>query len=202
MPAGHPTFWLIAGPNGVGKTTYAMRHLKAVSGSINFVNMDEIARGLSPLEPVAAQTEAARIALARARTFIREKATFAMETTLAGRTHLNLMQEALAQGLSTALLYFSVRDPTICLERIARRVAEGGPDVEASIVRVRSCAASRTFRSTARRAISGGSTKPADRSLPSPSRAGGGPGRRAPGDGPTHAWAIPRAACRSRPFPL
>jgi predicted ABC-type ATPase len=114
-----------------------MRHLKAVSGSINFVNMDEIARGLSPLEPVAAQTEAARIALARARAFIREKATFAMEAALAGRTRLNLMQEALAQGLSTALLYFSVRDPTICLERIARRVAEGGPDVEASIVRRR-----------------------------------------------------------------
>jgi predicted ABC-type ATPase len=137
MPAGHPTFWLIAGPNGVGKTTYAMRHLKAVSGSINFVNMDEIARGLSPLEPVAAQTEAARIALARARAFIREKATFAMEAALAGRTRLNLMQEALAQGLSTALLYSSVRDPTICLERIARRVAEGGHDVEASVVRRR-----------------------------------------------------------------
>jgi predicted ABC-type ATPase len=137
MQAGPPTFWLIAGPNGVGKTTYAMRHLKAVSGSINFVNMDEIARGLSPLEPAAAQTEAARIALARARTFIREKATFAMETTLAGRTHLGLMQEALAQGLSTALLYFSVRDPAICLERIARRVAEGGHDVEAPVVRRR-----------------------------------------------------------------
>jgi predicted ABC-type ATPase len=51
MPNGHPTFWLIAGPNGVGKTTYAMRHLKSVSGSVNFVNLDEIARGLSPLEP-------------------------------------------------------------------------------------------------------------------------------------------------------
>ncbi len=94
MPNGHPTFWLIAGPNGVGKTTYAMRHLRAVSGSINFVNMDEIARGLSPLDPAVAQTEAARIALARAHSFIRDRATFAMETTLSGRAHLKLLEKA------------------------------------------------------------------------------------------------------------
>ena len=74
MPNGRPTFWLIAGPEGAGRTTYAMRHLKAVSGSINFVNMDEIARGLSPIEPAAGQTEAARIALSRARAFIRDGA--------------------------------------------------------------------------------------------------------------------------------
>jgi predicted ABC-type ATPase len=137
MARERPTFWLIAGPNGVGKTTYAMRHLKAVSGSINFVNLDEIARGLSPLEPSAAQTEAARIALSRARTFIRERSTFAMETTLAGRSHLHLLGAARASGLSTAMLYFSVRDPAICLERIARRVAEGGHDVPEEVVRRR-----------------------------------------------------------------
>lgn len=115
-----PTFWLIAGPKGVGKTPYAMRHLKAVSGSINFVNLDEIARGLSPLEPAAAGVEAARIALARARFFIRERATFAMETTLSGQSHFKLLQEASAGGMQTAMLYFAVRDPAICLERIAR----------------------------------------------------------------------------------
>ena len=48
-----PTLWLIAGPNGVGKTTYAFRHIRAVSGTTRFVNLDEIARGLSPLEPQA-----------------------------------------------------------------------------------------------------------------------------------------------------
>jgi predicted ABC-type ATPase len=137
MPNGHPTFWLIAGPNGVGKTTYAMRHLRAVSGSINFVNMDEIARGLSPLDPAVAQTEAARIALARAHSFIRDRATFAMETTLSGRAHLKLLEKAEAGGLQTAMLYFSVRDPSICLERISRRVAEGGHDVPEPVVRRR-----------------------------------------------------------------
>ncbi|HEX2553635.1 MAG TPA: AAA family ATPase [Microvirga sp.] len=138
MPNGQPTFWLITGPDGVGKTTYAiMRHLRAVSGSINFVNLDEIARGLPPLEPSAAQTEAARIALSRARFFMRERATFAMVTTLSGQSHLHLLGEAADAGLSTAMLYSSVRDPAICLERIARRVAEGGHDVPEPVVRRR-----------------------------------------------------------------
>lgn len=130
-------FWLLAGPNGVGKTTYAFKNVPAVSGSLNFVNLDEIARGLSPLAPRLAELEAARIALSRARGFIRNREVFTMETTMSGRTHLALMREAKASGLSPALLYFSVRSPEICLERIARRVAEGGHDVNEDIVRRR-----------------------------------------------------------------
>ncbi len=130
-------FWLIAGPNGVGKTTYAFRNIAAVSGSLNFVNLDEIARGLSPLKPALADREAARIALSRARDFIRRGAVFSMETTMAGHVHLNLLREARALGVATTLLYFSVRTPEICLERIARRVSEGGHDVDPAIVRRR-----------------------------------------------------------------
>ena len=114
-----------------------MRHLRAASGSINFVNLDEIARGLSPLDPSAAQMEAARIALSRARSFMRERTTFAMEPTLAGQSHLHILSGAVEAGLSTAMLYFSVRDPAIGLERIARRVAEGGHDVPEPVVRRR-----------------------------------------------------------------
>jgi cell division protein FtsA len=49
--ADRPTLWLIAGPDGVGKTTYARRYLRAVAGTERFVNLDEIARGFSPLTP-------------------------------------------------------------------------------------------------------------------------------------------------------
>ncbi|MEQ1949967.1 AAA family ATPase [Mesorhizobium yinganensis] len=134
MTNGPKRFWLIAGPNGVGKTTYAFRNVPAVSGSTNFVNLDEIARGLSPLEPRKAEREAARIVLARARDFIGRREVFTVETTMSGQTHLALMREAKAAGLSPTLLYFSVRDPDICLQRIARRVAEGGHDVPEPIV--------------------------------------------------------------------
>lgn len=130
-------FWLIAGPNGVGKTTYAFKNVSAVSGSLNFVNLDEIARGLSPLAPRLAEREAARIALARAREFIATNRIFTMETTMSGHVHLGLMEEARDAGMSPALLYFSVRSPEICLERIARRVSEGGHDVPEDAVRRR-----------------------------------------------------------------
>jgi len=137
MPNGPKRFWLIAGPNGVGKTTYAFRNVPAVSGSAHFVNLDEIARGLSPLDPKLAEAAAARTALVRAREFMARGEVFTMETTLSGQAHLVLMREARAHGLSPALLYFSARSPEICLERIARRVAEGGHDVPEPIVRRR-----------------------------------------------------------------
>jgi predicted ABC-type ATPase len=108
-----------------------------VSGSLDFVNLDEIARGLSPLAPARAERDAARMALVRAREFIVENNAFSMETTMSGQAHLALMREARAAGLSTGLLYFSVLMPEICLQRIARRVAEGGHDVPEAIVRRR-----------------------------------------------------------------
>lgn len=132
-----PKFWLIAGPNGVGKTTYAFKNLEAVSGSVNFVNLDEIARGLSPLRPALAEREAARIALSRAREFMADRVVFAMETTMSGHTQLSLVRGARAAGMSPTLLYFTVQSPEICLQRIARRVAEGGHDVAEAIVRRR-----------------------------------------------------------------
>jgi predicted ABC-type ATPase len=127
-------FWLIAGPNGVGKSTYAFRNLRAVAHTIHFVNLDEIARGLSPLEPQAAERDAARVALERCRAFMATRTSFAMETTLAGRTHFHLVDEAHAAGMQVNLQYFTVPSAEICLERIARRVAEGGHDVPRDVV--------------------------------------------------------------------
>ncbi len=135
--ANSPTLWLIAGPNGVGKTTYAFRHVRAVSGSVNFVNLDEIARGLSPLDPPAAQQAAARVALVRTRDFIRDRVSFSIETTLAGRTHLRTLEAATRAGMQVRMLLFFVRSPEICLARIARRVVEGGHNVAEPDVRRR-----------------------------------------------------------------
>jgi predicted ABC-type ATPase len=137
VTATHPTFWLIAGPNGVGKTTFAMKRLEAISGSINFVNFDEIARGISPLRPAAAEREAARFALSRIDHLIGSAATFALETTLSGKAQMRLIEAAHDAGFAVNLLYFSVRSPETCLERIARRVTEGGHDVPEQIVRRR-----------------------------------------------------------------
>ena len=107
-----PALWLIAGPKRVGKTIFAMTRLEAISGSINFVNFDEISRGLSPLTPEAAEREAARIALSRIAHFIASGATFALETTLSGKAQLRLIEQAHKGGLAANLLYFSARTRT------------------------------------------------------------------------------------------
>jgi len=132
-----PWMWMVAGPNGVGKTTYARGHLRAVTGSIRFANADELARGYSPLEPDAARVRAARALIELAGEYISAGVTFAVETTLAGRGHLSLARRAKAAGLRFGLLYFAVADVDTCLERIRRRVAVGGHDVPEADVRRR-----------------------------------------------------------------
>jgi predicted ABC-type ATPase len=127
--ADQPTLWLIAGPDGVGKTTYARRYLRAVAGTERFVNLDEIARGFSPLTPTPdAETAAAaaRAVLARCAETIAARRSFALETTLAGRTHLRTLERAKAAGFGTTLLFCILPDVEIALARIAARVAAGG----------------------------------------------------------------------------
>lgn len=137
MKTVQPQCWIVAGPNGVGKTTYAFRHIKAVSGSTRFVNLDEIARGLSPLDPSAGQQRAARVALDLTRALIGENRSFSIETTLSGKTHLRTVAAAQEAGFVVNLLYFLVASPDISLARIARRVSEGGHDVAETDVRRR-----------------------------------------------------------------
>lgn len=48
-----PNLYIVAGPNGAGKTTASMSILPQAFEVTEFVNADEIARGLSPLNPKA-----------------------------------------------------------------------------------------------------------------------------------------------------
>lgn len=137
MNASQPQFWIVAGPNGVGKTTYAFRHIRAVSGSTRFVNLDEIARGLSPLDPSAEQQRAARVALDMTRSLIGDRRSFSIETTMSGKTHLRTIAAAHDAGFEINLLFFLTASPEVSLSRIARRVSEGGHDVAEVDVRRR-----------------------------------------------------------------
>lgn len=121
--------WLIAGANGVGKTTWVFAQAAAVTGSTAFVNVDEIARGLSPLAPRDGYAAAGRVAIGRIADCVTARRSFSLETTLAGRTHLRTIDAARAAGMEIAILYFAVATVETCLGRIARRVAEGGHDV-------------------------------------------------------------------------
>src|ERR1017187_7354633 len=100
-----PTLFIIAGPNGAGKTTFASRFLPEESGELEFVNVDLIARGLSPFDPDAAAGTAGRIALTRVGRLISEKKTFAWESTLSGRTMKSWVEKAKASGYFIKLVF-------------------------------------------------------------------------------------------------
>ena len=134
---GKPTIYLIAGPNGVGKTTFAREFLPKEVKCVRFMNADEVARGLSPFAPEAAAIRAGRVVLAEIRSAIRARDSFGWESTLAGRGHARLLRRARDLGYEVELHYLAVPRVSICVDRVARRVTEGGHHVPTSDIRRR-----------------------------------------------------------------
>lgn len=124
-----PTIYVIAGPNGIGKTTFADRYLPDEARQVEFVNADLIARGLSPYDPNVVAMEAGRIALHRIRELIANKVGFTWETTMSGRSALGWLQKAKAAGFNMKCYFIWVRQPEITLARIRQRVIEGGHNI-------------------------------------------------------------------------
>ena len=60
-----PKLYIIAGCNGAGKTTASFTILPEILGCKEFINADEIAKGLSPFQPESVAMQAGRIMLAR-----------------------------------------------------------------------------------------------------------------------------------------
>jgi len=132
-----PTLCLIAGPNGAGKTTFASRFLPEESGELEFVNVDLIAKGLSPFDPGAAMGAAGRIALTRVGRLIQERKTFAWETTLSGRATQSWVSKAKEAGYFVKLIFIWIQSVDQSIGRIRQRVQEGGQNVPEQDVRRR-----------------------------------------------------------------
>lgn len=124
-----PTCWIIAGPNGAGKTTFALTHLPQVAGCQHFVNADLIAAGLSPLAPALQQAAAGRLLLQEVRSHIEHGRSFALETTLAGRGYLKLVDQLRGANWRVELIYLALPDKAMSHQRVAERVAHGGHDI-------------------------------------------------------------------------
>ncbi len=124
-----PNLYIIAGCNGAGKTTASYSVLPELLGCREFVNADEIAKGLSPFNPEAVGIEAGKLMLQRINLLLAENRTFAVETTLATRSYVSLVRRARSQGYRVVLLFFWLTSPEMAIERVARRVSEGGHDV-------------------------------------------------------------------------
>lgn len=117
--------FIIAGPNGAGKTTFALDLID--EGIIkHYLNADEIAREVSPVDPQKANIKAAKIFLSRLRVLSQGQESFALETTLSGLRYLQHIKEWQSLGWVVSVFYLLVSSPEISKQRVAERVEHGG----------------------------------------------------------------------------
>jgi len=129
-----PNLYIIAGCNGAGKTTASYTILPEILNCKEFVNADSIAAGLSPFNPESVAIEAGRIMLNRINVLMDEKEDFAIETTLATRSYVNLVKKARELGYVIKLVYFWLRSPEEAKFRVASRVRNGGHHIPDDVI--------------------------------------------------------------------
>ncbi|MFO7933644.1 MAG: zeta toxin family protein [Bacteroidales bacterium] len=131
-----PNLFIIAGCNGAGKTTASFTLLPKMLDCDEFINADEIARGISPFNPDKAAIEAGRYMLRKIDKLIRNRKDFAFETTLATRSYTKTIQKAKENGYQITLVFFWLDSVELAIERVHTRVLEGGHNIpEAVIIR-------------------------------------------------------------------
>lgn len=126
--------YIIAGCNGAGKTTASFTILPEIIDCREFVNADEIAKGLSPFQPETVAIDAGRIMLNRIDELISENKTFAFETTLSTKSYKNKIKEARIKGYTITLLFFWLENIELAKERVRIRVIEGGHNIEPNVI--------------------------------------------------------------------
>lgn len=126
--------YIISGCNGAGKTTASSTILPEILGCIDFVNADEIAKGLSPFLPESASIEAGRLMLDRIHKLFSKGQDFAFETTLASKSYRNFIIRAKENGYYVKLIYFWLQSPDLAVRRVETRVKEGGHSIPKNVI--------------------------------------------------------------------
>ncbi|WP_427871540.1 zeta toxin family protein [Flavobacterium sp. MMS24-S5] len=129
--------YIISGCNGAGKTTASFTILPEVLDCREFVNADEIAKGLSPFQPEKVAFEAGRIMLHRINDLLESGQVFAFETTLATKSYKSKITLAQEKGYKVILLFFWLQDVELAIERVKTRVTEGGHNIETDVIKRR-----------------------------------------------------------------
>ena len=126
--------YIVAGCNGAGKTTASYTILPEIIECKEFVNADEIAKGLSPFQPETVSFEAGRIMINRINDLLEENENFAFETTLSTRSYKNKVLKAKEQGYTVTLLFFWLNNIELAKERVKTRVKEGGHNIPEDVI--------------------------------------------------------------------
>ncbi|MBO4487154.1 MAG: zeta toxin family protein [Bacteroidaceae bacterium] len=129
--------YIIAGCNGAGKTTASFTILPEFMQCDEYINADEIARGLSPFHPESVPIEAGRLMIQRIGDLMKKGVTFAVETTLSTHSYVNLIKRAHKAGYLVELIFLWLSSPDVAVKRVAKRVSEGGHHIPEDVIRRR-----------------------------------------------------------------
>lgn len=126
--------YIIGGCNGAGKTTASFNILPDLLNCKEFVNADEIARGLSPFRPESVSIKAGRLMLKRIDELINLNQDFSFETTLSTKSFINTIENAKSKGYYVTLIFFWLESIELAKDRVRKRVSEGGHNIETDVI--------------------------------------------------------------------
>jgi len=135
---------IVAGGNGVGKTTFALEFLLE-KPDYEFLNADEIAKELSPDDPQNRKISAGKIFFQKLDEYVRDGKSFLIESTLSGRYLIKLIGSLKEKDYQVRIMFIFVDSSDILIERIAERVQKGGHFVPDEDVRRRFARGKRNF---------------------------------------------------------
>jgi predicted ABC-type ATPase len=125
---------VIGGPNGAGKTTAANRLLPTTLELREFLNADEIARGLSPFDPEANAIPAGRTMIDRIDRLVEAGKSFAFETTCAGHRQAKLLRACRAADYRITFIFLWLPSAQTAIQRVAQRVTRGGHHIPDDVI--------------------------------------------------------------------
>ena len=126
--------YIIAGPNGAGKTTLSYTILPEIFDCDEFVNADEIAKGISPLNPEKAGIRAGRLMLLRIKELVNNEESFAFETTLSTKSYQGFVKMTRVRGYEVILLFLALDSVGLAIHRVETRVKEGGHNIPVTTI--------------------------------------------------------------------
>ncbi len=115
---------IIAGGNGVGKTTFARAFLQEYD--YEFLNADEIARSLSAKNPGEKKISAGKLFFQKLNEAVEQNKSLLIESTLSGRYLQKFIESVKKRNYRITIIFLFAESSEVLIERIAERVKKGG----------------------------------------------------------------------------
>ncbi|MFH1390662.1 MAG: zeta toxin family protein [Candidatus Margulisiibacteriota bacterium] len=137
--------YIVGGPNGSGKTTFVKQFLPEYVNVNNFVNADDIAVGLSPLNYASMNIRSGKLMLELINDYAGKGESFGFETTLAGKRWLKMIRELKEAGYNIFIFFLDLTSAELAISRVKYRVESGGHDIPEDTIRRRYVRSKRNF---------------------------------------------------------